>query len=332
MSITLLFPKESYGCAPTVDPLRDDPLSVTSSYDRTTPVYPPQCLVCKALYKPNCNGRLAACSCTCPTAAHAFFSVVASDQVCSATYKCPSKTRAILYSSGTSSMQPEGVHPVLKCSESEGVWMDSAGMTYDGLTCADQCVFCPSASLYKENCNGLAVSVCNSRAMVTIVHNRDDVAGGCSLELTCPAGSSAYYFAQGDSAKAVVYMSPMFTCKDSVGLYATDTNVIVEGMTCGVCVSCPSPYVGNCNGEARSVCATSSESDVAITRDDSNSQCVLTFTCSGGTQAYYYTPGDSTPMAYTGTQFICRDPPYGEWMTDELPPVNIEAFTCMSDY
>ncbi|CAD6184289.1 unnamed protein product [Caenorhabditis auriculariae] len=281
---------------------------------------------------PDCNGELSTCSCTCPTASEALFAVTAASMVCSTSYTCPSPTRAVLYSSGTGVIQPEGSNPALMCAESDGTWKDSLGNTYDALTCADECVFCSSENLYKEMCNGLAVAVCDSKAMVTLAQTRDDGVGGCSVQLTCAAGSRAYYFTQATGNKAFLTSNPMptFTCTDSTKMFSNDMSEVVDAITCGVCVHCPSPYRDNCNGESRMTCATSSQALVAINRDEPGMQCLMSFACPAGTFPFYYEVGNPVAMMYSGTQFMCGDF-YGVFMTDVAPPpVIIEAFTCMS--
>ncbi|WKX93038.1 hypothetical protein Q1695_010790 [Nippostrongylus brasiliensis] len=63
-------------------------------------------------------------------------------------------------------------------------------------------------------------------------------------------------------------------------------------------------YKQSCNGETRNPCPTAAQ--VGLSRSNGANTCTLRFTCPAYTQAYVWTSGGATPIAYSGSELICN--------------------------
>ncbi|WKY02063.1 hypothetical protein Q1695_015799 [Nippostrongylus brasiliensis] len=92
------------------------------------------------------------------------------------------------------------------------------------------------------------------------------------------------------------------------------------------CAVCPQGvYREACNGDTtRTPCPTGAQA--GLSRSNGANTCTVRFACPTGTQAYVWTPGGTTPIAYSGTELICNRNE-GQWRT--FMGLIVEAVSCM---
>ncbi|KAK6733362.1 hypothetical protein RB195_017231 [Necator americanus] len=92
------------------------------------------------------------------------------------------------------------------------------------------------------------------------------------------------------------------------------------------CQTCPQPvYRNNCNGVQRPPCPSAAQANVQTA--NSGTDCILTFVCPAGTNAFVWPNGGNTLISYSGTDLVCDGPSGNQWRTDM--GLNVESLSCI---